>query len=207
MIEVLVAATILGLATFMVLGLLKLSDEMSYRARVDAKLSQVMRARAANLVKMSFDSLRQKVSGKVSLGGAGSTFEFIHGGFTSAYVNESSYLFADSTGNGFPFLESQDPFTYNATGSLRFLLSGKPLPGDPASNYRSVFPFVEKIKIIFQNSNGQVAVPSVAVRVRIEYEVWWINEFIKSTQKVELADFEKLGAIAFEFIKYDPSLY
>jgi hypothetical protein len=156
---------------------------------------------------MSFDSLKEKVVGKTQAPSYEGPYIFTHGGFTSTYLSDSTYIMSDSFGNGFPFLEAQDPFTYNSSGSLRFLLSGKPLPGDPATNYRSIFPFVEKITLKFQDANGGPASSSTAVRVRVEYEVWWINEFTRSTQLVDTGDFEKLGAITFEFIKYDPSLY
>ena len=205
MIEVLMAGTILAMSTFMVVGLLKLSDEMSYRAKVDAKLSQIMKTRATTLVNMSFESMRQKVAGKIAY--APNSYSFTRGGFTSTYISDPSYQFSDTTGNGFPFIEATDPFSTGPSNTLKFLLSGKPLPGDAPNNFRDIFPFVELINVEFKDSNGISASPATATRVQIFYAIWWINEFVRSTEVLSSPDFDKLGAIQFDFIKYDPTSY
>jgi len=201
------AGTILAMATFMVVGLLKLSDEMSYRAKVDAKVSQIMKTRATMLVNMSFQRLRSIATGKSPT--AGGWYEFINGQFNSSYVNNSQFHFLPN-GNGFPFLEVQDPFTWGTGNTgFQYLLTGKPLPGD--TSLRQIFPFVEVIRLQFvDNGNVSQAINSTAVRrVNVEYDVWWVNEFIRSTEAVDPNNdqFQKLSSISFEFVKYDPTTY
>lgn len=206
MVEVLMAGTILAMATFMVFGLLRLSDEMSFRAKVDAKVSQIMKTRATMLVNMSFDRLEGFAIGKVV--GAGGVYEFINGQFGSSYVNNPEFYFNNNP-NGFPFLEVVDPFTVGQVGPVKFLLSGKPLPGN--ANTRDIFPFVEVVKLQFVDKDNVVKTPGDAsiIRVNVQYAVWWVNEFIRSTQVVDPNNdqYRKLSSIDFEFVKYDPATY
>lgn len=207
MIEVLVAGTILAMATFMVVGLLKLSDEMSFRAKVDAKVSQIMKTRANSLVSMSFESLEGIAQGAQTVGGIG-RYEFVNGQFNNTYVGNSSFYFSGNP-NGFPFLEAIDPFTIGQPNAFKFLLSAKPLPGNTGS--RNIFPFVEKVVLQFvDNSNDPQPLGSSTIRrANIQYSVWWVNEFIRSTEVVDpLNDqYQKLSSVEFEFAKYDPSTY
>ena len=200
------AGTILAMATFMVVGLLKLSDEMSFRAKIDAKVSQIMKTRATMLVNMSFDRLESFAIGKSA--NSQGFYQFINGQFNANYVTDPSFYFTGNI-NGFPFLEPVDPFTLGQTTPEKYLLSGKPVPG--STTLRDIFPFVEVIELQFVDNANTVAAPGTTAvrRVNVIYSVWWINEFIRSTQVVNPnADTsQKISAISFEFVKYDPTTY
>lgn len=209
MVEVLMAGTILAMATFMVVGLLKLSDEMSYRAKVDAKVAQIMKSRAVMLVNMSFERLRSFTSVSGLSVGAQNTYEFTRGQFGVGDVSNAQFRFSDN-GNGFPFLDTYDPVTIDQTGGGRlYLLSGKPLPTQTTP--RDIFPFVERVSLQFVSYDNIPLPPgdSAVCRVNVVYEIWWINEFIRSTVIVDpLSDTSgKVSSIAFEFAKYDPARY
>ncbi len=198
MLEVLFAGTVLALATFTVLGLLRLSDEMSYRAKVDSKLSQIMKARSSLLVTSSFQSLRDKVESYA--GNADHLYRFQNGVFTSTHI--SNPQFHSNNSLGFPFVETVDPFSAGPPEALKYLLSGKPLPG--SNTYRDIFPFVEQIILDFD------ATPASASEVSITYTIYWINEFYRSTEKADATgtvDYQKMGQIDFYFTKYDPTKF
>jgi Tfp pilus assembly protein PilV len=202
MLEVLFAGTILAMATFMVLGLLKLSDEMSYRAKVDSKVSQIMKARAGVLVNASFASLVAKAA---TISPTSGQYQFQLGNFSTNVISDTSYL-----GNGtasFPFLETVDPFTTGSFNGDKYLLSGKPLPG--TVDYRDIFPFKETVTLVFRDNDGPSSL-SGATAVKVTYAIWWVNEFVRSTQKADSSgtvDFDKMGAIEFTFTKYDTTTY
>ncbi len=200
------AGTILAMATFMVVGLLKLSDEMSFRAKVDAKVAQIMKSRANMLINMPFSRLKEIANGKAVSGG---WYEFINGEFNSTYISNPQFHFSNNS-NGFPFQEPVDPISLGQTaGDFRFLLSGKPLPGD--TTVRKIFPYVEVIQLQFvDDDNNTVPLNDSSLRrVNVVYTVWWVNEFIRSTVAVDpQTDLtQKVSSIAFEFAKYDPATY
>lgn len=203
------AGTILAMATFMVVGLLKLSDEMSYRAKVDAKVAQIMKSRASMLVNMSFERLEAiaRESGPPTLSPI--KYQFTRGQFNAGHVTDSNFYFP-SNGRGFPFLDTYDPVTIDqGGGALLYLISGKPLPGESAP--RDIFPFVEVVRLQFTDYANSPVDPRIsdAFRVNVEYDIWWVNEFIRSTVVVDPLndDTGKISSIGFEFVKYDPTKY
>lgn len=198
MLEVLFAGTVLALATFTVLGLLRLSDEMSYRAKVDSKLSQIMKARASLLVSSSFQGLRDKVAPFAD--NPAHYYVFQNGKFLPSQINSNLYHVNNSL--GFPFVEAVDQFSPGTYQDVKYLLSGKPLPG--SSNFREIFPFIEQVILDFDK------VPTAATQVKVTYIIYWINEFYRSTEKPDASgaiNYNKLGIIEFSFDKYDPELY
>lgn len=198
MLEVLFAGLVLAMSTFTVLGLLKLSDEMSYRAKADAKVSQLFKQRATILVKGPFENLKQIAINN------GST-ELVHT-FRSGFfgVNQvATAAYHTHPGTPFPFFDDIDPLGGSiAPTDKKHLLQGKPLPGD--TNFRNIFPFIEEVKLEFDNPPG-----SSPTKVAVTYSVTWLNEFKRSTVRPDTnsasIDFEKLRIFDFYFVKYDPS--
>jgi len=202
MLEVLFAGLVLAMSTFTILGLLKLSDEMSYRAKADAKVSQIFKSRASILSKGSFENLRQIAMTSTPTPVGSTTYRFRSGGFSTNYVSNVNYYLP---GTSFPFLDLADPLGGSIVPQdTKYLLSGKPLPGDTL--YRNIFPFIEEVELVF-NSN-----PSSASKVDVRYSLVWVYEFIRSTQRPvgdnsAADDYEKLRIMDFYFVKYDPSAY
>lgn len=126
LIEVMVAAMILALASFGLMGLLRASDQMGYRARVNGVVSNILSTRARQLVSFSYADL------KAASLASGDTFQR---GATTAGPNIYT----------FPFLvPGESPSSLTATNYLAY---GKPLPGDTTP--RGIFPFVEYVFLTF----------------------------------------------------------
>jgi hypothetical protein len=184
---------------------------MSYRAKVDAKVAQIMKSRAAMLVNMSFERLESFALAPGLVAGPQNKYEFTRGQFGPGNVSNALFRFSDN-GNGFPFLDVYDPVTAGQTGGgvgPLYLLSGKPLPTETTP--RNIFPFVERVRLQFVSYDNIPLPPgdSDICRVNVEYEIWWVNEFIRSTVVVDPLNDEagKISSIAFEFAKYDPARY
>jgi len=186
--EVLFAMLVLAVTTFTVLGLLKLSDEMSYMAKADSKISQIIKARGSILVKGSF----QRLVGAALTPGvpafAGDVYKFQNGRFTSSHTPQTQYH--NNLHPIFPFLESSYQFDISPSpGDVNHMLSGKPMPGD--TNFRDIFPFIEYVELDFN------AAPAQANQVKITYRLYWVNEFKRVT------DSNRLGIVELIFYKYD----
>jgi hypothetical protein len=200
MLEVLFAGMILALASFTVLGLLRLSDEMTYRAKADAKVSQIFKARGGFLVSTPFEDLRRRVAPFTPVDPSAHIYQFQLGQFTADMVENPARRGNDT--EGFPFLEPTDPFSEGDFDTPKYLLYGKPLPG--TSSFRSIFPFREFVELDF---NGP---PSTATECIVRYELSWINDFRRSTIMPDAGgqiDPQKLGRLQFTFLKHDPSSY
>jgi hypothetical protein len=198
MLEVLFAGLVLAMSTFTVLGLLKISDEMSYRAKADAKVSQLFKTRSTILVKGPFENLRQIA---VNNDPNATTHVFQSGFFRTNQV-AGAFYHTPPTGP-FPFFDAVDPLGGSvAPSDMKNLLQGKPIPGD--TNFRSIFPFIEQVVLEFNNAPN--ASPS---SVKVRYSLTWLNEFIRSTQRPDVGgggvDYNKLRIFDFYFVKYDPS--
>jgi hypothetical protein len=201
MLEVLFAGLVLSMATFTILGLLRLSDEMSYRAKADARVAQLFKARASTLVKGSFENLRQIA---MASGGptGGTNFIYQNGRFTSGHVSSGSPYNNNLNPFFHLFLESVDPLGGSVNSQdVKYLLEGKPLPGD--NLFREIFPFIEEIRLNFD----QAPSTGTPTKVDVTYSLTWINEFIRSTQVPDSTagiDYEKLRIFNFKYTKYDP---
>jgi len=176
LVEAILATTILAFATFGVLGLLRLSDHMSYRAKVDAKASQLLRARVGVLEGLPFTKLRFLMASYAPDSG-------------NSYVFERGVL--PVTGNnptqGFPFLDDADPFDGLYSSPLYFL-SGKALPS--GTGERSFFPYMENVTLIFSGPPSSASTG----QVQVVYTLSWLDQFSEGSPAKMLQ---------FVFTKYD----
>lgn len=132
LVEVLVAGTILAFASFGLMALLRLSDHMTFRAKSDAKVSQIVRSRIGNLVEIPFDRMREYASENPS------TFDSTSGISTKEGVR---YVFKrgmmppttnNVSGNIFPFIDPSELWEGHAN-SAKYLLSSPPVV-NPSTN-------------------------------------------------------------------------
>ena len=170
LIEVLLATAILGFAAFGLMGLLRLSDRMSYQGKLDARVAQIARSRVGVLISIPFVKLRDAAAtGTVS---GPNTYEFQRGDWSG------------NTTAGFPFAEDFEPGgSYTAS---HYLASGKPLPG--TSSYRGIFKYTELITLQFPASPGS------SRSVAVSYTLAWEDPYNGGTQTFNF-DFTKYDPI------------
>jgi len=182
LVEVLVASTILAFATFGLLGLLRLSDQMAFRARADGKAAQIFKSRTLSLASLPVSYFRHLVL----YGGDGNGFT--KSSLSGGWLFERGSLSGEAVAtNIFPLGEVEDP-----TQPV-FLFKTRPLPGQ--TDLRLVFPYKESVELSFFSDFegvGGVSVPSLARSMRIIYVLSWRDSF---------ADQDRV--LRFEFLKND----
>ena len=160
--EMIVATSILSFATFGILGVLKLSDQMAYRARSDSKASQVFKSRCSMLVALPASYFIYKVKDMASLGGS---WEFSRG-----VLPRGDGELNTSSGQIFPFFEVED------ADAPVYFFQAKPLPGEQA--LRSVYPYREELKLTFKGLNGEASSAIRDTRYLVfEYSLIWFDTF------------------------------
>jgi prepilin-type N-terminal cleavage/methylation domain-containing protein len=180
LVEVLVAATILAFATFGLTGLLRLSDQMAYRARADGQAANLFKSRSLVLSSMSFDQYRYIVRSTAEQPGGG--YLFVRGSLPNA-----AGVVPTPFGQQFPFFGVVD-----ANAPVYFFES-RPLPG--TVNLRSIYPYREEIEISFRNLSGvRVSAPTQAAVVRVVYTLTWSDPFGNETGSQQ-------RNLCFEFVK------
>lgn len=117
LIEVMVAAVILGLTSFSLLSLLRASDQLAIRARVNGAVASQVKARGGLLTAVSYETAAANV-GTWSRGGLSGAPE----------------------GDLFPAA-----FALPSDSQPCVLVYGKPLPGD--ADYRPLAPYLETITV------------------------------------------------------------
>lgn len=150
LVEVLLASVILAFASFGLVGLLKISDQMAYRARVEGAIASLLDTRGDLLVSSPFSRLVDLAS-------------------TNTPVSGNTYVFQKGLWNGanssgvFPFLLPGE----SGVSTTNFLTYGKPLPG--ATGPRGLCPYVELVTLAFN------AAPVSASQVDVTYDVVWVD--------------------------------
>lgn len=147
LIEVLVASMVLAVAAFGLMGLLRASDQMGYRGRINGVVSTLITTRAGQLVSIPFSQIRAAC---VDAGGGedGSVTEFQRG------VTGAPNFFT------FPFLIPGE----GGVDSINYLAMGKPLPGTTLP--RGLFPFAEFVTVTF-SAGGESAT--------VRYVITWTD--------------------------------
>jgi prepilin-type N-terminal cleavage/methylation domain-containing protein len=120
LIEVLVAALILGIVSFALLALLRAGDQLALRARLNGVLASQVQARGALLTSLSYQDL-SSIKGTWYRGSLGSTAQ-------SPYLPTLLTLAGDGPNSTIPYL-----------------MYGKPLPG--SSTPRPLSKYLETIDI------------------------------------------------------------
>jgi prepilin-type N-terminal cleavage/methylation domain-containing protein len=178
LVEVLLAASILAFATFGILGLLKLSDQMAFRARADGKGAQIFKSRTLSLVSLPVPYFRHIV---VSRGGAvpsNGVWKFERG--SSAELTPG--------GKVFPFWGVSNP------DEVVYLFKSRPLPGQ--KTLRSIFPYEEAVELsFFYDRNARDLITDrlglgSARSMRVVYFLKWKDSFAGQDR-----------VLKFEFIK------
>lgn len=150
LVEVLVAVMIIGLGSFGLMALLKASDQMAYRGRVDGALAATTAARGGMLVSIPFSVLVGYATAATPVSG-------------TTYAFQKGLWDGENPTGGFPFLLAGEL----DAGVQNYLLHGKPLPGDVSP--RGICPYVELVTVTFN------AAPAFAVQAQIAYDIVWTD--------------------------------
>lgn len=165
LIEVLVSSAILGLTTFGLLSLLRASDQMAMRARINGSLATLIGNRVGLLESLPYSDFASLPTSTTYFNGSGIT------GVMSGTAMPEQFLFA-----------GENP------SETKFLMHGKPLPGQTAT--RPLGFYQESVTVI-ENSYP---------RLRILYSLQWRDPSLDPVGSPSYS-------INLNFIKYDPSAY
>lgn len=166
LVEVLLAGTILAFTMFGVMGLLKVSDEMTYRAKADARAAQFVRERVGSLIGMPFSKIRDVVSEVAASDEGGYIWTFERGVLPVTEANSTS---------GFPFGEGLDLGDYSTP---KYMLSSK--SPDSPTEFREIFPYRERVLLDFPG------VPSTSREASVTYVLEWTDQFSGADRSVSL---------------------
>jgi prepilin-type N-terminal cleavage/methylation domain-containing protein len=133
LIEVLVATMILAMASFGLMGLLRASDQMGYRGRVNGVVSTLISTRGRQLVALSYSDYS-------TLTGGDGLLQFQRGRVSGPNILT------------FPFLVPGE----GGVNSTNYLAYGRPLPGDTIP--RGLFPFAEFVTVTTDTTAGTALV-------------------------------------------------
>lgn len=117
------------------MGLLRASDQMAYKGRINGVVSSLVSTRASHLVSLSFDQYKT-----LAAASAGGTYDFQRG----RTVGPNSH--------DFPFLVPGE----GGVDSINYLAFGKPLPG--ATIPHGISPFAEFVTLEFSGTMDSVKV-------------------------------------------------
>jgi prepilin-type N-terminal cleavage/methylation domain-containing protein len=181
MVEVIVAVTILAFATFGLIGMLQFSDQMSYRAKVNTKVAQILSAHIEQFSGMPFVEYKNIAASNFGV----STFQ-------------RGYFGSTPNSPGWPFFLNDDAFAEGLSigaidsatmGNTKYyLVYGKPLP--PSTALRGLFPYVETVTLTFNQTSraapytGTVTPYTSADSVTVDYKMQWIDQFNGVTNSI-----------------------
>lgn len=177
LLEVIVAATVLSLASFGIFGSLAVMERLSFQAVARESAGRMFQARLQLLESMPFHSYRELASMKPP--SASNTWRFQYGEIPGV---------PNTIGGPWLFYLPKDSSVSPDVNELRHLMSSKPSAGGAG-----LFPFFERVEISFPTA------PSNSNKVMVQYTLEWLDNSYS-----ENGSFHNY---TFSFEKLDPSYY